>query len=180
MKKNNPNTSVFSYLASCEGFFSCDSLWESAQRNTTVHKHVITTRALLKFCGLSKSPHALVTESLFLTPAQQSKNLLGTSSGVAAGWQKAGVTQQSPTLKLISSTVEEHWLLKGCFLPPCRFGSFVYSNQTGIILNNELADFCTGKSSIRAGEHSQPQNRKQGQKMENQAMYKWTETIYKL
>eukprot|EP00076_Gallus_gallus_P046693 XP_415237.3 glutathione hydrolase 5 proenzyme isoform X1 [Gallus gallus] len=32
------------------------------------------------------------------------------------------------------------------------FGSFVYSNQTGIILNNELADFCTGKSSIRAGE----------------------------
>lgn len=32
------------------------------------------------------------------------------------------------------------------------FGSFIYSNQTGIILNNELADFCTAKTSIQAGE----------------------------
>ncbi|XP_010718607.1 glutathione hydrolase 5 proenzyme-like [Meleagris gallopavo] len=32
------------------------------------------------------------------------------------------------------------------------FGSFVYSNQTGIILNNELADFCTAATSINAGE----------------------------
>ncbi|NXK50407.1 GGT5 hydrolase, partial [Chauna torquata] len=29
------------------------------------------------------------------------------------------------------------------------FGSFVYSNQTGIILNNELADFCTANRSIK-------------------------------
>ncbi|NWV00410.1 GGT5 hydrolase, partial [Upupa epops] len=29
------------------------------------------------------------------------------------------------------------------------FGSFVYSNQTGIILNNELADFCTANRNIR-------------------------------
>lgn len=154
--------------------------FENQPRGTPLFTNVITTRALLRFCGLSKSPHALVTECCAGVRNKLSKNLLGTSSGVAAGWQKAGVTQQSPTLKLISSTVEEHWLLKGCLLPPCRFGSFVYSNQTGIILNNELADFCTENRSIRAGEHSQPQNRKQGQKMENQAMYKWTETIYKL
>ncbi|XP_074015604.1 glutathione hydrolase 5 proenzyme [Numenius arquata] len=32
------------------------------------------------------------------------------------------------------------------------FGSFVYSNQTGIILNNELADFCTANRSIKPGE----------------------------
>ncbi|XP_010284680.1 PREDICTED: gamma-glutamyltransferase 5 [Phaethon lepturus] len=32
------------------------------------------------------------------------------------------------------------------------FGSFVYSNQTGIILNNELADFCVANRSINPGE----------------------------
>ncbi|KAM6318048.1 glutathione hydrolase 5 proenzyme [Podargus strigoides] len=32
------------------------------------------------------------------------------------------------------------------------FGSFVYSNQTGIILNNELADFCVTNRSIKPGE----------------------------
>ncbi|XP_023793471.1 glutathione hydrolase 5 proenzyme isoform X2 [Cyanistes caeruleus] len=32
------------------------------------------------------------------------------------------------------------------------FGSLVYSNQTGIILNNELADFCISNKSIKAGE----------------------------
>ncbi|KAF4792806.1 Gamma-glutamyltransferase 5 [Turdus rufiventris] len=32
------------------------------------------------------------------------------------------------------------------------FGSFVYSRQTGIILNNELADFCITNRSIKAGE----------------------------
>ncbi|XP_050174805.1 glutathione hydrolase 5 proenzyme isoform X2 [Myiozetetes cayanensis] len=32
------------------------------------------------------------------------------------------------------------------------FGSFVYSNQTGIILNNELADFCMANRSINPGE----------------------------
>ncbi|XP_069727544.1 glutathione hydrolase 5 proenzyme [Phaenicophaeus curvirostris] len=32
------------------------------------------------------------------------------------------------------------------------FGSFVYSNQTGIILNNELADFCVANRSIKPGE----------------------------
>ncbi|NWH70606.1 GGT5 hydrolase, partial [Piaya cayana] len=31
------------------------------------------------------------------------------------------------------------------------FGSFVYSNQTGIILNNELADFCIVNRSIKPG-----------------------------
>ncbi|NXW48328.1 GGT5 hydrolase, partial [Nyctiprogne leucopyga] len=31
------------------------------------------------------------------------------------------------------------------------FGSFVYSNQTGIILNNELADFCIANRSIQPG-----------------------------
>ncbi|KFP89624.1 Gamma-glutamyltransferase 5, partial [Apaloderma vittatum] len=31
------------------------------------------------------------------------------------------------------------------------FGSFVYSNQTGIILNNELADFCISDRSIKPG-----------------------------
>ncbi|NXU45325.1 GGT5 hydrolase, partial [Drymodes brunneopygia] len=31
------------------------------------------------------------------------------------------------------------------------FGSFVYSNQTGIILNNELADFCITNRSIKPG-----------------------------
>ncbi|XP_047920091.1 glutathione hydrolase 5 proenzyme [Anser cygnoides] len=32
------------------------------------------------------------------------------------------------------------------------FGSFVYSNQTGIILNNELADFCIVNRNIKPGE----------------------------
>ncbi|NXV60973.1 GGT5 hydrolase, partial [Molothrus ater] len=32
------------------------------------------------------------------------------------------------------------------------FGSFVYSNQTGIILNNELADFCIANRSIKPDE----------------------------
>uniref|UniRef100_A0A8B9SHU1 Gamma-glutamyltransferase 5 n=1 Tax=Anas platyrhynchos TaxID=8839 RepID=A0A8B9SHU1_ANAPL len=32
------------------------------------------------------------------------------------------------------------------------FGSFVYSNRTGIILNNELADFCIVNRSINPGE----------------------------
>ncbi|NXS52679.1 GGT5 hydrolase, partial [Brachypteracias leptosomus] len=32
------------------------------------------------------------------------------------------------------------------------FGSFVYSNQTGIILNNELADFCIANRNIKPGE----------------------------
>uniref|UniRef100_A0A8D0F6A8 Gamma-glutamyltransferase 5 n=1 Tax=Strix occidentalis caurina TaxID=311401 RepID=A0A8D0F6A8_STROC len=41
------------------------------------------------------------------------------------------------------------------------FGSFVYSNQTGIILNNELADFCIANRSIKPGEHSYPQNKTQ-------------------
>ncbi|NXA03480.1 GGT5 hydrolase, partial [Sapayoa aenigma] len=43
------------------------------------------------------------------------------------------------------------------------FGSFVYSNQTGIILNNELADFCIANRSINPGEPSHPQNKAQGQ-----------------
>ncbi|NXM43941.1 GGT5 hydrolase, partial [Gymnorhina tibicen] len=33
------------------------------------------------------------------------------------------------------------------------FGSFVYSNQTGIILNNELADFCIANRSIKSEPH---------------------------
>ncbi|NWU27832.1 GGT5 hydrolase, partial [Dyaphorophyia castanea] len=33
------------------------------------------------------------------------------------------------------------------------FGSFVYSNQTGIILNNELADFCIANRSIKPEPH---------------------------
>uniref|UniRef100_A0A8C5T8F1 Glutathione hydrolase n=1 Tax=Malurus cyaneus samueli TaxID=2593467 RepID=A0A8C5T8F1_9PASS len=44
------------------------------------------------------------------------------------------------------------------------FGSFVYSNQTGIILNNELADFCIANRSIKSGEHPHPQNKAQGEK----------------
>ncbi|XP_066187318.1 glutathione hydrolase 5 proenzyme [Sylvia atricapilla] len=32
------------------------------------------------------------------------------------------------------------------------FGSFVYSNRTGIILNNELADFCIAIKTIKPGE----------------------------
>ncbi|XP_010128998.1 PREDICTED: gamma-glutamyltransferase 5, partial [Chlamydotis macqueenii] len=32
------------------------------------------------------------------------------------------------------------------------FGSLVYSNQTGIILNNELADFCMANRTIKPGE----------------------------
>ncbi|XP_066055975.1 glutathione hydrolase 5 proenzyme [Chamaea fasciata] len=32
------------------------------------------------------------------------------------------------------------------------FGSFVYSNRTGIILNNELADFCIANRTIKPGE----------------------------
>ncbi|NXG09627.1 GGT5 hydrolase, partial [Sakesphorus luctuosus] len=49
------------------------------------------------------------------------------------------------------------------------FGSFVYSNQTGIILNNELADFCITNRSINPGEHSHPQNKAQDQEMDTQA-----------
>ncbi|NXX52641.1 GGT5 hydrolase, partial [Scopus umbretta] len=45
------------------------------------------------------------------------------------------------------------------------FGSFVYSNQTGIILNNELADFCIANRSIKPGECSHPQNKTQGQEV---------------
>uniref|UniRef100_A0A8C3VBM8 Glutathione hydrolase n=1 Tax=Catharus ustulatus TaxID=91951 RepID=A0A8C3VBM8_CATUS len=41
------------------------------------------------------------------------------------------------------------------------FGSFVYSRRTGIILNNELADFCIANRSIKAGEHPYPQNKAQ-------------------
>lgn len=63
--------------------------------------------------------------------------------------------------------MSEHWSLKGYFLPPCRFGSFVYSNRTGIILNNELADFCIVNRSINPGEHSELQHNTQGQEMEN-------------
>ncbi|NXR15460.1 GGT5 hydrolase, partial [Semnornis frantzii] len=36
------------------------------------------------------------------------------------------------------------------------FGSFVYSNRTGIILNNELADFCATNRSVAPGEHPCP------------------------
>ncbi|NXS96426.1 GGT5 hydrolase, partial [Jacana jacana] len=43
------------------------------------------------------------------------------------------------------------------------FGSFVYSNQTGIILNNELADFCISNRSIKPGEYSHPQTQAPGQ-----------------
>ncbi|NWI50117.1 GGT5 hydrolase, partial [Calyptomena viridis] len=50
------------------------------------------------------------------------------------------------------------------------FGSFVYSNQTGIILNNELADFCMANRSINPGEPSHPQNKAQGQEMSTQAI----------
>ncbi|NXG72749.1 GGT5 hydrolase, partial [Baryphthengus martii] len=42
------------------------------------------------------------------------------------------------------------------------FGSFVYSNQTGIILNNELVDFCITNRSVKPGECSHPQNKTQG------------------
>ncbi|NWS67877.1 GGT5 hydrolase, partial [Crotophaga sulcirostris] len=38
------------------------------------------------------------------------------------------------------------------------FGSFVYSNQTGIILNNELADFCTANRSIKPDKLVCPSN----------------------
>ncbi|NXY52635.1 GGT5 hydrolase, partial [Callaeas wilsoni] len=36
------------------------------------------------------------------------------------------------------------------------FGSFVYSKQTGIILNNELADFCIANRSIKPGKVDEP------------------------
>lgn len=65
-------------------------------------------------------------------------------------------------------------------LSPCRFGSFVYSNQTGIILNNELADFCIANRSIQPGEHSHPQNKTRGQETDIQAMYNWVGTVCKL
>lgn len=32
-----------------------------------------------------------------------------------------------------------------------RFGGAVYSPRTGVILNNELADFCKRADTIRAG-----------------------------
>ncbi|NWI94193.1 GGT5 hydrolase, partial [Pitta sordida] len=38
------------------------------------------------------------------------------------------------------------------------FGSFVYSNQTGIFLNNELADFCVANRSIKPGTISFPRS----------------------
>ncbi|KFP64694.1 Gamma-glutamyltransferase 5, partial [Cariama cristata] len=38
------------------------------------------------------------------------------------------------------------------------FGSFVYSNQTGIILNNELADFCLANRSIKPDKVVCPSN----------------------
>ncbi|NXG34929.1 GGT5 hydrolase, partial [Dromaius novaehollandiae] len=38
------------------------------------------------------------------------------------------------------------------------FGSFVYSNQTGIILNNELADFCIANRSIKPDKPMCPSN----------------------
>uniref|UniRef100_A0A8C3PRX9 Glutathione hydrolase n=1 Tax=Calidris pygmaea TaxID=425635 RepID=A0A8C3PRX9_9CHAR len=50
------------------------------------------------------------------------------------------------------------------------FGSFVYSNQTGIILNNELADFCIANRNIKPGEYSHPQNKKQGQVVDMQGL----------
>lgn len=80
----------------------------------------------------------------------------------------------------MSPTTEEHWALKGYFFPLCRFGSFVYSNQTGIILNNELADFCITNRSIKPGEYFHPQNKTQGQVVDMQAMYKWAGTTCKL
>ncbi|NXA38043.1 GGT5 hydrolase, partial [Eudromia elegans] len=46
------------------------------------------------------------------------------------------------------------------------FGSFVYSNQTGIILNNELADFCIANRSIKPGERAYPPGKNQGQEMQ--------------
>ncbi|NXD40026.1 GGT5 hydrolase, partial [Copsychus sechellarum] len=51
------------------------------------------------------------------------------------------------------------------------FGSLVYSNQTGIILNNELADFCIANRSIKPGEHPHPQNKAQGQGIDTQASH---------
>lgn len=56
----------------------------------------------------------------------------------------------------------------------------MYSNQTGIILNNELADFCIAKRSIKPGEHSYSQNKTQGQEMDVQVMYNLAGTISKL
>ncbi|NWQ81104.1 GGT5 hydrolase, partial [Columbina picui] len=56
------------------------------------------------------------------------------------------------------------------------FGSFVYSNQTGIILNNELADFCIANRNIEPGEHSHPQNKTQDQELDIQAIYNWAGT----
>ncbi|NXE18386.1 GGT5 hydrolase, partial [Ardeotis kori] len=38
------------------------------------------------------------------------------------------------------------------------FGSFVYSNQTGIILNNELADFCIANRTIKPDKLVSPSN----------------------
>ncbi|KFQ42754.1 Gamma-glutamyltransferase 5, partial [Nestor notabilis] len=50
------------------------------------------------------------------------------------------------------------------------FGSFVYSNRTGIILNNELADFCIANRSIHPGECYHPQNKTQGEEMASSAL----------
>lgn len=70
--------------------------------------------------------------------------------------------------------------LKGFPFPPCRFGSFVYSNRTGIILNNELADFCIATRTIKSGEHPHPQDKAQGQGMDARALYKCSGTTCKL
>lgn len=41
-----------------------------------------------------------------------------------------------------------------CFCLFFRFGGTVYSPRTGIILNNELADFCGRADTVRAGKVS--------------------------
>ncbi|NWY76187.1 GGT5 hydrolase, partial [Erithacus rubecula] len=50
------------------------------------------------------------------------------------------------------------------------FGSLVYSNQTGIILNNELADFCIANRSIKPGENPHPQNKAQANNISASAL----------
>lgn len=140
-------------------------------------------KLLLNFCGLSKSPQAPVTGNLSLSTA---------AAQIPFGhphWDTCrlgGVTHRVPCLanvihvQLMLFTTGEPWAIKGFIFPPCRFGSFVYSRQTGIILNNELADFCIANRSIKAGEHPHPQNKAQDQGMDTQAVYKWVETACKL